>query len=178
MKLLKKATYILVFALIYGTTLPCTAQKSTTRTTLQKHAPFTVSKGYFQEWYAGIKVGGTGLNIFLPIIDIAENVEIDRIYFRNLEGQLSKKNSRYFAVLKNKSPHYTFKKSEKPADYPFTLKDNECVVSYKENNTIKYFKIKAISEVAGTYYENGPPSNYDNQNSTELASIDDEANEN
>jgi hypothetical protein len=54
----------------------------------------------FQEWYAGIKVGGTGINIFVPISDEADNVSIENIYFRNLQGRLVKSNGKYMAVLK------------------------------------------------------------------------------
>jgi len=174
----KKATYALIFAVIYGVSFPCAAQQNTTVTTIEPQAPFTVNHVYFQEWYAGIKVGGTGINIFLPIIDLAENVEINEVYFRNLQGQLSKKDGRYFATLKNKSRNYTFRKSEKPADYPFTLKDDECIISYIENDIVKYFKISTINEVAGTYYENGPPTIYQTETSTGLAAVDDDMVEN
>ena len=173
MKLLKKASYVIVFAVIYGTTFPCAAQKMANATTFKEEAAFKVNPVYFQEWYAGIKVGGTGINIFLPITDVAENVQIDSVYFRNLSGKLNEKDGEYYALLKNKSPHYTFKKSEAPVDYPFTLSDNECVVSYIENGTTKFLKIEANNEVAGTYYENGPPSIYDNGNSSGMASLDD-----
>jgi hypothetical protein len=174
MKLLKKATYAIVFAFIYSFSFQCAGQKATTATTFQEQAPFKVKPVYFQEWYAGIKVGGTGINIFLPITDVAENVKIDRVYFRNLTGELSKKDGKYFALLKNKSPHYTFTKSKAPADYPFKLKDNECVVSYTENSATKYLKIATLNEVAGTYYENGPPSIYLRGHASGMASLDEE----
>ena len=177
MKLLKKATYAIVFAVICGSAFPCSAQKRAAKATFEEQAPFKVNPVYFQEWYAGIKVGGTGINIFLPITDLAENIEIERVYFRNLTGRLTKKDGRYYALLKNKSPHYTFKKSEAPADYPFTLNDNECAVSYIENGKTKYVKIAAKNEVAGTYYENGPPSIYVRSNSSGMASLDEEEND-
>lgn len=174
MKLLKKATYAIVFAVICGSSFFCAAQKQAPKVTFEEQAPFKVNPVYFQEWYAGIKVGGTGINIFLPITNVAENVEIDFVYFRNLTGRLNKKDGKYYALLKNKSPHYTFKKSEAPADYPFTLNDNECAVSYIENGVTKYVKLSAKNEVAGTYYENGPPSIYTRSSSTGMASVDDD----
>lgn len=174
MKLIKKATYAIVFATIFGTVFPCSAQKKVATTTFEEQAPFKVNPIYFQEWYAGIKVGGTGINIFLPITNVAENVKIDHVYFRNLTGELTIKDGKYYALLKNKSPHYTFKKAEASADYPFTLNDNECAVSYVENGTTKYVKIAANNEVAGTYYENGPPSIYVRANSSGMASLDEE----
>lgn len=177
MKSLKKAAYAIVFSIIFSTTFSVDAQKKALTTTFEVQAPFKVNPVYFQEWYAGIKVGGTGINIFLPLTDVAENIQIDDVYFRNLTGKLNIKDGKYYALLKNKSPHYTFKKSEAPADYPFTLTDNECVVSYIENGTTKYFKIAANNEVAGTYYENGPPLIYSRRSTTVIATLDEEEND-
>jgi hypothetical protein len=128
----------------------------------------------FQEWYAGIKVGGTGINIFVPISDEADNVSIENICFRNLQGRLVKSNGKYMAVLKNPSKNYTFSVIEKPDNYPFTLSINECVISYIENGVTKYYKVNEINEFAGTYYENGPSSIYVRQSSSGLASLDEE----
>ncbi|MBU2926815.1 hypothetical protein [Winogradskyella psychrotolerans] len=174
MKLLRKSAYAIVFTIICGATNLCDAQNNKISTTFQKQAPFEVNSPSFQEWYAGIKVGGTGINIFLPITDVAQNVEITEIYFRNLKGDLIKVNGTYSAQLKNNSPYYTFKKSEPTEDYPFKLKDTECVVAYTENGQSKYFKITNITEFAGTYYENGPPPIYVKENATDLVSVEDQ----
>ena len=72
----------------------------------------------------------------------------------NLKGKLFKIKEIYNAILKNPSKHYTFKKAEKSADYPFTITDDECVTSYTESGQLKYYKIATLNEVAGTYYEN------------------------
>ncbi|WP_178991257.1 hypothetical protein [Winogradskyella schleiferi] len=123
---------------------------------------FKVKTISYQEWYAGIKVGGTGLNVFVPIVNKEEHIKIDSVYFRNLKAKLVENYGRYTAVLKNKSPYYTFKKTEKDDNFPFTLGDNECAISYVENGVVKYLKVTDMSEKAGTYYENGPPSIYEN----------------
>lgn len=175
MKLLKKASYALVFAFIYAFSFQCIAQKKGKFTPVfEEQLPFKVKPVAFQEWYAGIKVGGTGINIFVPITDLDENIKIDRVYFRNLTAELSIRDDKYFAVLKNKSRNYTFRKSEASADYPFRLKDSECVVSYIENGTTKYLKIDDVNEFVGVYYENGPPSIYENKSSTAIATVDDD----
>ena len=173
MKLLKNAAYAIVFIVVYGTTNFCVAQNSNARITFQKQAPFNVNSASFQEWYAGIKVGGTGINIFLPITDVAQNVEITHVYFRNLTSELIKIKGTYSAQLKNDSPYYTFTKPEASADYPFKLKDNECVVAYIESGKTKYFKITKITEFAGTYYENGPPAIYARENAKDIVAIED-----
>lgn len=171
----KKASYAIVFALIFAISFQCVAQKKGKFTTVfEKQLPFKVNPVAFQEWYAGINVGGTGINIFVPITNVPENVEIDRVYFRNLTAELSLKNDKYCAVLKNTSRNYTFKKSKANTDYPFKLADNECVVSYIENGITQYLKIGDVNEFAGIYYENGPPSIYENKSATVIATTDEE----
>lgn len=173
MKNLKKATYAIVFAIAISFTFQCSTPREAT-TVFEQQAPFNVKTVNFQEWYAGIKVGGTGINIFVPIYDVKGNIVFNEIYFRNLKGKLIKREYNYMAILKNPSRQYTFKKADKPADYPFDLKDDECVISYVENGQTKYHKISALNEVAGTYYENGPPSIYTRSTSSGMASLDDE----
>lgn len=173
MKLQQKAVYVIVFAFIYAFSLQCAGQKKGTFTTVfEEQLPFNVKPVSFQEWYAGIKVGGTGINIIVPITNLEVDIKIDRVYFRNLIGELSEKDGKFYAVLKNTSRNYTFRKSEAPKDYPFKLKDNECVVSYIEDGTTKYLKIASVNEFAGVYYENGPPSVYTNDTATVIAEVD------
>ena len=177
MKLLKKAIYGIVFTGIGLSTLQiANSQEVSTKNmiTFEEPTELSVKPIYFQEWYAGIKVGGTGINVFVPIANESQNIEIDSIYFRNLKGKLTKKDGKYFASLENASKLYTFKKTEKPVDYPFVLEDNECAISYIENGETKYFKVAQLNEVAGTYYENGPPSIYTNSADTGYATTDDD----
>ncbi|MCK7589559.1 hypothetical protein M0G43_03125 [Subsaxibacter sp. CAU 1640] len=145
---------------------------SNTVTSFQEHPTFKLNEVNFQEWYAGINVGGTGFNVFLPNITNDENVVLENVYFRNLTGKLVKGKGMYSATLKNKSTDYTWKYPEKPADYPFDLGADECVISYKENGVTKYIKIASLSEKAGTYYENGPPSIYENTSNSAVATVD------
>jgi hypothetical protein len=176
MNKLKKATYAFVFATIFASTFQCASHKQVA-TTFEEEAPFKVKPVSFQEWYAGIKVGGTGINVFIPVTNIKENIVFNEVYFRNLKGQLVKEQGKYVAVLKNPSRNYTFTKVEKPADYPFTLADDECVLSYTENGKLKYYKMISLNEVAGTYYENGIPSLYTNNTGSGMASLDEDEDE-
>jgi len=174
MKKFKKAIFAIVCAIAFSTTFQCASQKVATTQTFELNTPFKVKPVVYQEWYAGIEVGGTGINVFIPISDVRENITFKEVYFRNLKGELSLKKGKYMAVLKNPSKQYTFKKAEKPADYPFDLKDNECVVSYTQNGKTKYHKIVALNEVAGTYYKDGPPSIYSRKSSDGMASVEEE----
>ncbi|WP_298901062.1 hypothetical protein [uncultured Psychroserpens sp.] len=175
MKLFKKLTFAIALVAIISTTFQCASPKIAT-TQFENQAPFKLKPVYFQEWYAGIKVGTTGLNVFLPLTNVNQNVTIDSIYFRNLKGKLVKKEGKYVAVLENAFKGYTFKKTERPDDYPFELLDYECVISYIENGVVKYYKTSQLNEVAGTYYENGPPSLYLETASSGMATLDDDEN--
>ena len=173
MRTLKSLVRIIVCLVAISTTFQCASSK-VAEPQFEEQAPFVVKPVSFQEWYAGIKVGGTGINVFIPISKVKNDVEINDVYFRNLQGKLTKSKDQYTAILKNPSRHYTFKKAERPADFPFTLSDYDCAISYTENGQIKYYKITGLSEGAGTYYENGPPSIYVRPISTRLATVDDE----
>lgn len=176
MKKLKKATYTIVMVLTLSLVYQCGSSK-VAAVNFEDQTPFTVKPIVFQEWYAGIKVGGTGINVFIPVSDVEAGVELDEIYFRNLKGKLIEKEKEYVAVLKHPSRHYTFRIADKPQDYPFDLKNNECVISYVQNGQTKFCKIKTLNEVAGTYYENGPPLVY--ANGVEgMASLDEEEDDN
>ncbi len=173
MKRIKTAFSAIVFAIALSSTFQCAGQKATTIRTFELQTPFKAKPVVYQEWYAGIKVGGTGINVFIPVTEVKDGVTFNEVYFRNMKGELVENEGKLTAILKNPSPYYTFKKAEKPKDYPFDLKDNECVVSYTHNGKIKYHKIIRLNEVAGTYYEDGPPSTYDRPKDG-MASIDEE----
>lgn len=171
MKSFQKVIFTMAFTAIMLAAFPCAGQKTTTPK-LETKIPFTVGAVNFQEWYAGINIGATGLNVFIPIAVDSERVTIDRIYFRNLTAKLEKKEGKYVAVLKNTHKAYTFKKSKRPENYPFTIADHECVISYFENNVRKYYKVKQLNEIASIYYKDGPPSLYHQQSSSSIATID------
>lgn len=173
MKNLKKAIYAIVFICTLSSFFQCASPKVAT-TNFEQQTPFTVKSVVFQEWYAGIKVGGTGINIFVPVTNVNDGIVLNEVYFRNLKGKLVKNGHKYTAVLKNPSRNYTFQKAEKSADYPFDLKDDECVISYQEKGQTKYHKIVSLNEVAGTYYENGPPSIYSRSSTNSMATLDEE----
>lgn len=179
MKLLKKATNAIFLSAIVACTFNCSSSKqmiSQPKPTivLQEKPIFGLEQVQFQEWYAGIKVGGTGLNVFLPNVTNDENVVFETIYFRNLSGKITKGKGQYSAILKNSSQNYTWEYPVKPADYPFDLSPNECVISYKEKGELKYLKIASLQEKAGTYYENGPPLIYQSEPASIMATVEED----
>lgn len=162
------STLMLILILMTSFTNCSTAQK------LQQEAPMEFGDSYFQQWVAGIKGGGSGLNLFIPIIENKNNVVLDSVYFRGKATKLEKisgENVQYAGYFK--TPHNNDKEiilssdmneehkntiSVQTYSIPFDLKDDECVVTYKINEKTKYFKISNIKEKQPLHYPSAPPN--------------------
>jgi hypothetical protein len=137
---------------------------------LQEKAPATFGEVYFQRWNAGIQDGGSGINLFIPVTDT--NVVLDSVYFRGKSAKLETKptdTSLYVGRFKTEfnQPKDIVMSSNPLDEYnnplpiqkermPFTLKDSECVLSYKDGQTTKYFKIENIIEKEAINYPSAP----------------------
>lgn len=174
MKLFKKALFAISFAIVFSSTYQCTSPKSVFASTSQQNSIPEYKQGIvFQEWYAGIKVGGTGINMFIPVVGINSDIQLDSVYFRNMKGKLIKGDSTYSVVLKNDSPFYEPNPSNQLTN-PFGLTPEECMISYNENGKTIYLKASKINERAGTYYDKGHPSFYSTPTSSILATVDED----
>ncbi len=136
----------------------CSSQKK-----LQDKAPVQLKGVYCQNWVAGIQGGGAGTNIFIPIEAVTDKkVQLDSVYFRGKSAKLETKpqgTSIYigrFISERNKKRDLVMDGDGKkeygnemptiPEKIPFELKNDECVVSYKEGSKTKYFKIEGVVE--------------------------------
>ena len=123
---------------------------------LQKEAPTEFGVVYSQKWTAGVKDGGSGINVFIPIKDTA--TPLDSIYFRGQMAQLELiEGDKPVYVGRFKTAHNQPTKdiimSDDPReeygnkapviehDFPFELTDNECIITYKKGDQIMYYKI-------------------------------------
>lgn len=172
MNLLKKATNVVIFAVIISSGFQCSSPKTAIApkeiSELKLHDPIV-----FQEWYAGINVGGTGVNLFVPKFASNPNIQVDSVYFRNMKGKLIDRDAMYSVILKNDSQNYVPNPSNAKTN-PFNLNPNECMIQYTENGQTKYLKIASVVEKAGTYYENGPPSIYETSPASIMATVDED----
>ncbi|WP_452221545.1 hypothetical protein [Lacinutrix salivirga] len=153
MKLLNK----IVFYLLIGSITVSTLQSCGSKYKLQDQTPLNTKRVYFQEWFAGVKVGGTGINMYFPNLNNTNSIEIDSVFFRNLKGKLEKGRAKYTAILKHKTAHELAEIANKKSKFPFKLTNNECVISYIEQGEKKYLKVSNIAENEGVYYEKGHP---------------------
>jgi len=139
---------------------------------LQKSAPLHLGQVYCQVWIAGIEGGGAGLNIFIPVKD--NSIILDSVYFRGQAAKLEVKSQNEIIYIGRFISDFNKKKdiimsNEPYAEYvnempeisqkiPFVLKDNECVISYKDGKTTKYFKVDNITEKDLIPYPSAPPN--------------------
>jgi hypothetical protein len=147
------------------------SQCSSTRI-LQENAPLEIGNVYFQKWIAGIQGGGSGINLFIPTTK--SSIKLDSVYFRDMAVKLeSTPNDDVLYIGRFKS-EFNQKKdiimsSEPNAEFenpvpkikrksPFILKDNACVISYKEGDKTRYFKIENIAEKNLIAYPSAPPN--------------------
>ncbi len=164
------SSFILMF--IFMTSFSqCSSSKK-----LQSKTPIEFGDAYFQKWVAGVKGGGSGINIFIPINEsISEEFILDSVYFRGKVAKLEvKPNDKTLYIGRFKTGFNTMKpdiimSSDSKEEYgnqlpkieekiPFDLKDNECIVSYKKSDKTKYYKIENIIEKQAQHFPSVPPN--------------------
>lgn len=178
MKPLRKIYQFSIFICVLTVCIQCATSQNTKKQTMnqsqftiEEDAPVLIEQPYFQEWVAGIEEGGSGFNVVLPLKE-ASDVELKEVYFQGKKIELlpSSDNKRYLGNYK----HPEYKKSdmimsddpkkeygnqlpviEKPI--PFTLNNNEAVISYMEGDIKKYFKISGITKKPMVAYPQAPP---------------------
>jgi uncharacterized protein YozE (UPF0346 family) len=137
----------------------------------QETPSFTLGETSYKYWTAGVKGGGSGINVLILVEENKDNVVFDVIYFRGMQSKFeaiktgyvanfrTKANQREDIIMStNKNAEYGNEIADK-ATFPFQLKDNECVISYIEDNTTKYFKIENLVEKPRDEYPSAPPKN-------------------
>ncbi|WP_152975582.1 hypothetical protein [Lacinutrix himadriensis] len=137
----------------------------------QDKIPFTLEETSYKHWVAGVKGGGAGITMLISVSNNTKNIVIDAAYFRGMQTKLESINSGYVANFITKANQKedivmsTDKRAEydnqlpNKADFPFQLKDNECVISYIEEGTTKYYKIENLVEKPRDEYPKARPKN-------------------
>lgn len=123
-----------------------------------QHPPFKITSAVHHNWTGG-QPGVKGMNVKIAYT-ANQNIEFDSIYFEkrvvDLQIKDSKKNNLvvgYFSS--NETNNIIFdanpvKELQNPIPiikkFPFQLKENEAVISYKIKGKIKYFKIASVKK--------------------------------
>ena len=165
MKFLKNAFFFLSLCFIVFLVSQCSSAQK-----LQTNAPLQIGECYYQNWIAGIEGGGSGINIYIPIISNVNKIELDSIYFQGKTAKLEFKNEslavgRFITDLNKKKDiimsnepfaEYGNKVNQPSLKQWPTLKNNQCVISYKEGSEIKYFMIDNIPKKPLLAYPSAP----------------------
>jgi len=141
---------------------------------LQKVAPAEFGEVYCQSWVAGIQGGGSGINLFISTpSELPNTIQLDSVYFRGKVAKIQRKTSEkviYAAYFRtefnqktdiimsaNAQEEYGNTLPKKATKIPFELKDNECVISYKNGNKTQYYKIENVVEIQPEHYPSARP---------------------
>ena len=166
MKTLKTLSFSILMLLVMASFSQCSSTKE-----LQDRSPTELGQVYFQKWIAGVEGGGSGLNLMIPIKE--NRMSLDSVYFRGKRAKLEFQEAQMLYIgrfLDNfNKPKDMVMSGDKNAEYgnrvpeiqgkiPFDLKDNECVISFKEEGTMKYFKVEDIVEKEMIPFPSAPPN--------------------
>ena len=128
---------------------------------LEANPPFTIKSAS----YSHISGGLPGNNILNLMIEFStnENIDFKNVYFQNriIKAVIEKKQDKKYIAARyktstsknkidlvlNAEPKKEYGNTAKEQEnFPFKLKDNEAIVSYKTKNKIYYHKIKDIKK--------------------------------
>ena len=163
MKIVRPLMFIGTITLVMMSFTNCASVK------LQDTITINLGKVYYKSWFAGVKGGGSGINLYIPIHHQPNNIVLDSVYFKGRGTLLEQVKPNLFIgrflttiskpdLIMSNAPfkEYGNKVPRIQKDIPFELKDNECVLSYLENNKKKYYKISGILKEEPIFYPSAP----------------------
>lgn len=123
----------------------------------EKTTPFKIKKATYQHWVGG-QPGVSGIKITFELSNIKENVTLQNVYFKNTKEKLYLRNSDKNTILtanintgnrdeidlvihKDTNKEYGNKLPGAKLDFPFELKEDECVISYLLNEKEHLYKL-------------------------------------
>lgn len=162
------------FAVLFTAILFCNCnsakQAIKTNTVLFEEKPsFQLGQVYFQKWVAGVQGGGSGIHMYFIVETNKNHVVFDSVYFRGMKAKMQLGKIGYLAsfntVLNQKvdiimdgdsSNEFGNKLPKENDNYPFNLRENECVIQYSEKGKTKYYKVTDVVEKQAEYYPSAP----------------------
>lgn len=160
MKLFRRILFLTCMLFIMATFSQCGVTK------LETKAPVTLGAVYYQHWADKVEGGESGIAIVIPVISNPKNIVLDSVQFRGKQAKLEFKNNSVFIghfkqetiqkqdIIMSSDPRAEYgNKVPKRADTSqFQLQTDQCVVSYKMENKVKYFKIDKILKMDDMLY--------------------------
>lgn len=156
---MKKMKFLPIIAVLFSF-IQCRTTK------LEQQPPFKIEKVSYHNWTGGQPgVGGTNIEIKLKE---KSNIKFDSIFFQNKSTAAEINTAANGMILIGY--FNTFKRQRKDLildsnvvkemkntlpdrrNFPFQLKENEAILSYKIENKIKYFKITDIEKIKPRFF--------------------------
>ncbi|MCI2229507.1 hypothetical protein MC378_10045 [Polaribacter sp. MSW13] len=139
-------------------------------TKFEENPPFKISVATYNHWVGGQPgVSGTKVNIYLAE---KSNIVFDSLFFLNKKNKIEVREVKGSSILianystsvannRNINLNLDSKKeltNQVPSikKFPFELKENEAVISYKIKDKIKYFKIVKLKKAQTDFYPTRP----------------------
>lgn len=147
------------------------SQCQSAKTKLQKTAPFTITKAFYQDWMGG-QPGNSGTTVQLHL-STDKSVQPDSLFFQNRvtaidikpsdEGNLWVANFRKVArkpinMTDNPRGEYGNPVPEM-VNFPFELEKDEAVLKYTLDNKAYYYKISGITQKETIFFPAAKPRN-------------------
>jgi hypothetical protein len=165
MSYIKKTSLFILLGFVIIFISQCSSTKK-----LQTKLSLKIGDVYYQSWVSGIKNAGSGTNIYIEITSNPKQFEFDSVYFQGKSAKLeffsntsligkfnSNINSKKDMVMSNEPyAEYGNKVPKISKQTPFDLKDNQCVISYKDANKIKYLVIDNVRKKELLAYPSSP----------------------
>jgi len=118
---------------------------------LQDLSSFEIGEAFYKEDQSGI-------SLYIPVKAYPKHIVMDSVYFHGKQTKLEVKNGEILIgqfkpvfiqkpdIIMSNEPYaeYGNQIPKLPKKIPFKLKEDECIISYKKNSTVKYFKISGI----------------------------------
>lgn len=137
----------------------------------EENRAMEIGQVYYQPWVAGVQGGGSGINLYIPITDLRNHVNLDSVYYRGKKSKLELVNDnlaigRFISdsdfkkdIVMSNEPNAEYGNSvpKLPKKSTFDLNNDECIISYVENKETKYFKVSNIMKKETEFFPSAPP---------------------
>jgi hypothetical protein len=149
-----RSTFFFIISLLFS---HCSSTQK-----IDAQPPVTIIEAQAQSWVAGVRGGGSGTNVFITFSDA---IAVDSLYYQGKVAKLlpvqdatkvkyiarfsSRKNTHDDLVM-HSEPSKEYGNSVvgiPPKTFPFELKKDEAMVSYKKGNKKRFFKVTNIVQL-------------------------------
>ena len=143
--------------------------KSTRSIHFQYEIPFQIESSYYQPWSSGVHVGGSGIDVILPIKNL-NAIAPDSIHFQGqrtkavvyqniIVGHINTINNKRQDIILSNEPLAELNNQllQLKDSSPFEIENNACILSYLMKGKRYYYKIENLERRLTISYPLFPP---------------------